>query len=313
MKNFKLKDIIVEVLVTALITFVSQVVIFTVTSDDGKIEISQAAGLDNKYIITIGIKNFEKNKYLNDIKIEVLDNINIEDVYISSNDISYKENVFEIEKIIPEQTEIISFKTNDKIECKDIKIINNNNKISIENLNEQTNVQGIVIISLILNVIIFSIISIIIEYFNKKSINRKVDKIREENEEKIEKIKKENEENNIYMEKIEKKILEKEEQLKKIEEESQKELKEQKKENYELQLYCFAKIKDLTKELDFHKELLKNHIEDFDEKKFEQINCMVKEQLKTYNTDKKIEESYETIRFLADRLNNIDKEIKKED
>lgn len=279
MERVNVKGIILEIIVTAVITLITQGFLMLFNLDSGKIEILQVHNSSGEYNVLIAIKNLKENEYLKGIEVEIEKNIKINNLDYRIGNIECSENLFKINQVSPNDIEYISFCVEEELTSKNIKIIKNKNRIRIENLNDESAIDGSVIIVILMYTLIFGIISFISTYYSdKKAISRF--KIVEDSKK-------------VLNEKIE------------IVEERLKNVLNQTEKNEEILLYAYAEIKDLTKENDYYRMLFKDILGENTKLNYKVLEKKITNTLKTYTTDDEFVENYEKLKFLSAKIRDM--------
>lgn len=284
-EKVNIKGIVIEILITSILTFVVQCILLMFNFDSGKVEIIQSLNNDGEYNVFIGIRNFELNEYIENIFIEVTQNVELSDISISTKNIQYTENMFEIKQISPKTTESIHFVSKNEITNSNLKIVKNGAKLRIENLNDENAIDGNIIILILMYTLISAIFSFISNFRSeKKEIER--EDIRKEARKVIDR-------------KI--KVLEEEVEYDRNTLEKQKEVLS----------YTYVEIKDLIKENDFYRKLIQNILIDSEKTSSKKIQKKITEELKTYTTEDGFAKNYEKLKFVSNKLHELEsKELK---
>ena len=284
-EKVNVKGILIEILITSILTFGVQCIVLMFNFDSGKVEIIQSLNNSGEYNVFIGIRNFELNEYIENISIEVTKNIKIKDINTSTENIQYNNNIFEIKRISPKTTESICFVSEKEITDNELKVVKSDIKLRIENLNNESAVDGSIIILVLIYIAISAIISFISSYRSeKKAIEREF--IRKKECDVIEK----------KLDTVEKTIAAQEKEVEK---------------GREHLLYNYVEIKDLIKENDFYRNLLQEIIKDSEKSSLKKLEKKITETLKTYTTEDGFAQKYEKLKFLSNKLQELEKnEIK---
>lgn len=278
-EKINIKGIVIEILITSILTFCAQCIFLTLNYDSGKVEIIQTLNNNGEYNVFIGIRNFESDEYIEDICIELTKNIKMKDINISTDNIQYSDNMFKIKQILPNTTASIYFVSEKEITNNELKVIKNGTKLRIESLDNETAVNGTMIILALVYIGISAIITFISSYLSeKKTIARELISKRE-------------------CEFIEKKLETVEERL----EMREKEMEKQR----EHLLYNYVEIKDLTKENDFYRNLLQEIIKDGEKRSSKNIEKKITDTLKTFSTDNNFTENYEKLKFMSKKIQEL--------
>lgn len=272
---------ILEVVIVSIITFVVNVTWLYCNLDTGRIEVTQALNENNEYNVVVAIRNFKTYEYLNNIIIDISDEIAIKDVVLCNDIVACDENSFVIDKLAPDNVTMINFSTPNKITGDKIKFIGNGETIRVKCLNEEDVVESKVFIILGIGILIFAVMLFISFMCTDRNLNKILE----------------------YYEK--EKALASE--TKKILEKEVTDISEKQENIQELLLYSYIEIKDLTKENHYYRDLLKNILKDNERKSFKNLEKKITNSLKTYTTDDGMEETYEKLKFISKKIQELDK------
>lgn len=284
-KHVDVKSIIIEIVITSIITLIIQSIVMFFSLDAGKIEITQALNESGENDVFIAVRNFEFNEYLEGIIIEIKKDIVIEDLKFSKEKIIYKNNSFEIKQISPNDIETIYFTSKDKLDNDEIKIIKNGIKVRVDSLNDEMSINGSVIVVILMYILISAIISFINSYrAEKRAIEREEFKLKE---------------CAILEGKLD--VVENKLENDKVEMEKQR----------EILLYYYVEIKDLIKENDYYRKLLKELLKGNEKNNYKKLEEKITNTLKTYTTNDDFFEKYEKLKFLSKKIQELsENEIK---
>lgn len=277
----KVEKRILEVVIVSIITFVVNVTWLYCNLDTGRIEVTQALNENNEYNVVVAIRNFKTYEYLNNVIIDISDEIAIKDVVLCNDIVACDENSFVIDKLAPDNVTMINFSTPNKITGDKIKFIGNGETIRVKCLNEEDVIESKVFIILGIGILIFAVMLFISFMCTDRAFNKNLE----------------------YYEK--EKALASE--TKKILEKEVTDISEKQENIQELLLYYYIEIKDLTKENHYYRDLLKNILKDNERKSFKNLEKKITNSLKTYTTDDGMEETYEKIKFISKKIQELDK------
>lgn len=272
---------ILDVAIISIITFIVNVTWLYCNLDTGRIEITQALNENNEYNVVVAIRNFKTYEYLNNVVIDISNEIAIKDIVLCNDIVAYGENSFVIDKLAPDNVTMISFSTANKITGDKIKFIGNGEKIRVKCLNEEDVIEFRLFVTIGIMVLIMAILL----FLDFMCMDRALDK------------------NLKYYEKEKAIASEKVQMLQaKITNISDKQ-----KNIEDVLLYSFTEIKDLIKENHYYKDLLKTFLKDNEKNSFKNLEKKITNSLKTYTTDDDFEDTYEKLKFMSKKIQELDK------
>ena len=295
MKDTKMvKEIIIQVVAALLIQIILYGVVYIwsyFNKEKLNITVCSSTKNDNGYATSINIKNYQNDKSINSIIIW-------SDADIDTSNLNYKDIESYDDKIIIKNISpsydgtIIAYsknkidENNTRFETKEKRIVNflYTQKEKITSYWEQ------IVYNIAIYVVIYTIMTIIINRYTKKQF--------ENYNEEIKKIKNEHE-------KIEKECNRVEKRLDVVE----KEKKEIYKASLKIKIFLHRKLSDYAKELEFYRNLIKNIFNENNNKK--NICYEITKSLKTFKTIEKV--NLEDLEIDALKLSEVEeKEIRKE-
>lgn len=272
---------VLDVVVISIITFIVNVTWLYCNLDTGRIEVTQALNENNEYNVVVAIRNFKTYEYLNNVIIDISNDIAIKDVVLCNDIVACVENSFVIDKLAPDNVTMISFSTPNKITGDKIKFIGNGETIRVKCLNEEEVIEFRIFITIGIMVLILAVMMFIAFMCMDRVANKNFE----------------------YYEKEKAIAIEKAQMLQKELNNIHDELKDAK----DVLLYSFAEIKDLTKENHYYKNLFAILLKDNEKSSFKKLEKKITNSLKTYTTDESFAETYEKLKFMSKKIQELDR------
>lgn len=251
MENKDRKDFIsisIESFFVTIITLFLQYIFLFVSASVGSVTISNSIQNKEAYTSIISIKNYQSDSYLENIAIDISKEVKITSIEKVEHNYEIENNKIIIDKIRPDDVVNILIYSDSRLDEDNTKIISDNQKIEMINLDTTGSLQKSITASVVLNAVVMFITYAVVLYFMKRFLLSKMNKVYEENEklkEKCNKVIEEKEEKiavyNDYRNKNLELINEKAELSKKID---------------EMELDFLTRLKDLSSEIDFYKKNL---------------------------------------------------------
>lgn len=155
-------------IVTMILTIVFQYLGIVFWGDQATIELISSNYSNNEFANVLAVKNMMKDEYLKELFIEIDKDINVNSVIKDGKEIDDL-NVLEIKKISPSKISMIIINSDKKITNKDISIVKNHQRVSIEYFNNNKNFKVIYLILIFIYFVINMFIYIITSIKTKKS------------------------------------------------------------------------------------------------------------------------------------------------
>ena len=188
---------IISSIITVFITIIFQYIGILIWGEHAKIELISSEFNNSEYVNVLAIKNIKDEEYLKNVSIEIDNNIKINSV--KTNNINHIDNKFVVNSLSPNKVSMIVFTSSEKITNKNVSIIKNKQKISMEYFNDATNYRPMYLILIIFFFVVDFIVNLIINNMNRKE-QKNIMNMYNEAKNKTEKIEK-------HIEKFEKKDI----------------------------------------------------------------------------------------------------------
>lgn len=136
----EIKGSLIAAIISFILTIILTFLMNFILGNQGEIVYSSILK-DGQYINTIMVKNMQNHEYLNNInfvmdsEIDILNNI----VFINGKENKIDNNTIILNDVNPSESLIITFKTTEIINNKNLFLVKNNQRIEIENFNEKEN------------------------------------------------------------------------------------------------------------------------------------------------------------------------------
>lgn len=164
----------ISAIVTMIITIVFQFFGIFFWGDQATIELVSSDYSNNEFTNVLAIKNMMRDEYLKEFVIEIDKNINVNSVIKDGKEIDNL-NAIKINKISPSKLNVIIIKSDKKINKKNISIIKNHQRISIEYFNNNKNFK----VSYLILVFCYFVINMFIYLITSLKTKRTHDSINE--------------------------------------------------------------------------------------------------------------------------------------
>jgi cell division protein FtsB len=299
-----MKDKVIEQIVSfvllGLFTFIGNLGINYILRDRGVVRIGNVISIqDGKYETAVDIYNFQESS-LENIKIKILDNIDIDSIRTSealnitkepanvSNDIS---STFKISSIGEKKKVTLFFTVKKIITYNDIEIMKNGNKLRVEYTNDVKSPIENQVMTLLISALTYTIMLGVFDYYTKKRFKREKEDLEKQNDQ-IKRLV------NVQTSNID--------SLKYDQDKLREDIKSTTQRYKKRELVLLSKLSDYSKELNFWRDsirsiLYKSKIEPISP---DAIFDTVTNTLKTYQVKTNNEPDFESLKILSNLLRN---------